>query len=632
MSTAGLSQSSPTPPWPQRPPTANSVPVGSPPVSSPNVGPNMNPAQMNPGISPPSQNPAQNPVISADRFTVSAPVSPTVVTMDQLQRRQTTPIVRLNWKQKMLLMAEHPLLFTKMKKLDQAAASQEEIYNDLYMYNKVYKSLNLINRYFFQHLLEKGILQNVKAEDGRSTLYHLYAMLTTRRAPGYQPAELVNETVNILADPEAITQKFGPLTPPTAKKILMTRNQPDLSLMGVAPPSKMLTAQDLEVESSGTCVSSSLMWYMADKEPAELARHLNELTSPMNAFFEKVKLHEISPDNPQAALNTLRENKTSFILTGPDEALVKVNLPPAGVLRAIDSQFAPTDRSYRNAVEAAYQSALTFLADHTYDPATDKIDDAGPEGEGHKGLTEMQKSVMETIIKENGGVQSVTYQAVDSKANPATPEEENNSYLYGYNRSFEQTQKDIERSLQMKEPVIIGTTDTDENGAVVMGHEITIMAQYYSPQTHELIYGVADSDDDNPKLVARRARDIIPSIHHIGFPLALAKEINQEISTNQGILTPDAQDAAHYTLLHQQTGPVPSMMEQQTGAQQVLEQQTAAQPTNQPQNPFQVAPVAAQPSSPAAPIQAVPVAPPMRTGNPAAVNNPWLQNRPLISA
>lgn len=322
-------------------------------------------------------------------------------------------------------------------------------------------------------------------------------------------------------------------------------------------------------------------------------------------------------------------------MTGPDEALVKVNLPPAGVLRAIDSQFAPTDRSYRNAVEAAYQSALTFLADHTYDPATDKIDDGGPEGEGHKGLTEMQKSVMETIIKENGGVQSVTYQAVDSKANPATPEEEGNSYLYGYNRSFEQTQKDIERSLKMKEPVVIGTTDTDENGAVVMGHEITIMAQYYSPQTHELIYGVADSDDDNPKLVARRARDIIPSIHHIGFPLALAKEINQEISTNQGIiLTPDAQDAAHYTLLHQQTGPMPSMMEQQTGAQQA-----AAQPTNQPQNPFQVAPIAAQFPSPAASTQTIPVVPPMRTENPLPGNNaanpiynPWLQNRPMVSA
>ena len=524
-------------------------------------------------------------------------------TLDQFQRNQTKPIINLDERTKLSLKTLHPLEFKELEAASGATPPHEGMYETLYMYDQVNKVLNPANRGQLKKLLKQGVLQNTKAEDGHSALYHVYAMLTTRRAQGYDAKELVNESVDLLSRPYAITQKFAPLSENAIQKILMVRNYPESGRAGVMPPSKLLTRNDLMVQESGTCVASSVMYYMADREPAELARHLNELTSPLNGFFEKVRLDEISPENPAEAIKTLKEGQIPFTFTAPGEVSVKVSLPPAGALRAIDSQAAPSDHRYRNAVETGYQCALTFLADHTYDPATDKMD-AGPDQEGQKGLTEPRKTLMETIVKENGGVQSVTYQAVDSKANPA-PGEEGNSYLYGYNRPFEQTTNDLIQSLRMKEPVVIGTTDTDESGAIVTGHELTVTGAYNDPTDHELKFVVADSDDNKPKLVVKSARELIPTIHHAGMPLHLAQRINQEIEGNQGVLVPDYNDSRNFKLLQQQNGPMPSQPLEETA------------PAIQPPNPFNL-PTPVRPQTTIVP-----------NGNPFATN-PFMQRPPLI--
>jgi hypothetical protein len=477
-------------------------------------------------------------------------------TLDQFERRQTQPIIQLSAKDRASLVALHPLEFHKFQQIGTLAAPHEGLYESLYMYDQVYKALNPFNRAQLKTLLSLGVLQNTKSEGAHSALFQLYAMLTTRRAQGYEAKALVNETVDILNRPYAITQKFAPLSEDAIQKILLARNYPESNRAGVLPPSKLLTRTDLNVEESGTCVASSVMYYMADREPAELARHLNELTSPLNAFFKRVRFDAISPENPSQALNMLQENKIPYQISGPGEATIKVNLPPAGALRAKDGQHAPMDHRYRNAIETAYQSAMTFLVCNGYDPAIDK-EDAGLDEENRKGLTEQQKSLLESIVQGNGGVQSVTYQAVDNKMNPA-PGEENNSYLFGYQRPFEQTTNDILQSLKMKEPVIVGTTDTDETGAIVTGHEITITGAYNDASDHQLKFVVADSDDNKPDLVVKSARELIPTIHHAGLPTRLAQRINQEISSVPGVLVPDMKDAANFKVLHRQDGPMPS--------------------------------------------------------------------------
>lgn len=542
-----------------------------------------------------------------------------------------------------MLKMMHPHEYQKLVAASKTAPPQEGLHETIYMYDRVKKALNPTNQGQLEALLNKDILLNRKAEDGHSTLYHLYALLATPRAAdpvskshgsGYNPSELVNETVDFLNRPEAITQKFAPLSNEASQKILMVRNSPKTysDPERIMPPTKFLEKEDLDVnDNSGTCVSSSVMHYMATREPSELVRHLNELTSPLNAFFEKVRLEEICPGNPAEALKILQENKIKPVFTGPGEILIKVSLPPAGVIRAIDSQYAPFNHRYRNAIETAYQSALTFLADYTYDPATDMMDDGS--GNGTKGLIEQKKSLMATIIKENGGVQSVTYQAVDNKLNPA-PGEEKNCYLYGYTRTFEDTENDILQSLAMGEPVVVGVTDTDETGAIVTGHEITIDAAFKDKKDGQLKFIVADSDDQKPELLVEPSQKLTPTIHHADYLIKQAQPINQKIDNLPGVMVPDFKDAQNYDILCQQKGPMPSEIQQQ---------QTQA-PLNYPVNysapippaPFNPGLGNPLPNFPNQAMYPMPVMPqfPKPAFNPAGLNNPFnLAPRPVaISA
>ncbi len=463
------------------------------------------------------------------------------------------------------------------------------------MFTQISKSLGPTSQQHLHTLLQQGVLTHQKADDGHSALYQLYGILTTPRAQGYDNRAILQETLQVLAKPYSISQRFAPTTPQAAQALLGAHRS---SVLYGGTLSPAINPQDLHVENSATCVASSVMYYMADKEPADLARHINELTSPLNAFFEKARFDEISPDNPADALNILNSHQISYSLSGPGEVLVKVENPPTGVVRAITSQGNPGSKNYRNAIGAAYQSALTYLATHSYNPATDLRDSDVP-GETSKGLTEAEKTLMEAIVKDNGGFQSVTYQAVGSKANPA-PGEENNSYLFGYNRPFEKTIQDILQALQMNEPVIIGTTDTDETGAIVAGHEITITGAYTDPKDNQLKFVVADSDDDVAGPVVKSARELIPTIHHAGLPVALARQINREIQANAGYLVPDHRDQVNFKLLARETGPMP-------------QDPTQAPPVNTAFNPFQ-------------PIQSAQPAPfPGQAFIPNYPNNPFQQ-------
>lgn len=473
------------------------------------------------------------------------------ILFDRFKQQQCQPVLTLTQQDKTNALL-HPQLYRQLQQLNTA----EDAILTLKMALQIQNNLDPLTQQKFKQLINQGVLTKGTSDDGHSALYHLYGILTTPRATGYGNRTILRETIEVLAQPYSISQRFAPTTPQVAQQLLHVRNNPGLNRSNVPPPIKPLTVQDLNVESSATCVASSVMYYMADKEPTQLARHINELTSPMNAFFEKARFSEISPDAPQQALQILKEHQIPYYISGPDEVTVKVENPPAGVIRAQNSQNLPANGQFRNAIGAAYQSAITYLVTHSYDPASDERDADAP-GETSKGLTEAEKTLMEAIIKDNGGVQSVTYQAVNNKANPASGEE-NNSYLFGYNRRFEETTNDILQALSMGQPVIIGTTDTDETGAIVAGHEITITSAYTDPQDGQLKFIVADSDDNIPEPVAKSARELIPTIHHAGLPVNLARQINQQIQSRPGYLVPDAQDQAKFKLLAHETGPMPA--------------------------------------------------------------------------
>jgi hypothetical protein len=485
---------------------------------------------------PPPYSPA-NASGSNDQFTVSKPTA--LPPFQAFQQEQCQPTVEINsaWSKTGIFLM-HPFLAMQLKhKANQPTLPQEGLAERVKMYSTLNHPLSWRGSRELRDLRKQGILDDNHSQDGHSTLYHLYAIATTPKAAGYDPKKITEQSVDCLDRPEAITQKFKPLSEAAANQLLALEHQ----------AGRNTQRQDLDVQDSATCVDASVQFSMSKKEPSELARQLNELFSPMNAFFKHAKLSEISPNNPGHALELLQQNKTPYLQIGPDEVLVQVTLQPDAMIRTIDAQHnAPHNHAYRNAVETAYQSALMHLATSSYNAATDMRDSDQP-GETSKGLTEEEKASMEAIIKSSGAVQSVTYQVVDGKPN-AKSGEEGNSYLYGYGRSFTQTATDLVNALNSGHFVIVGLTDTDPKGLIVGGHEITL-TKAFQDKDGELKFLVADSDDNMPKLVVKTARELIPQIHHAGFPLEQARQINSEIAAVPGYMVPEASDAAQFKLL-----------------------------------------------------------------------------------
>lgn len=481
---------------------------------------------------------------------------------DQFERFQSKPPVKLSTKQKVLFFLRHifsmPMAYRNIKPVE---APGEDRLTRTMMYLKVNKALSSLERDGLKTLLKEGVLDDTNTDDGHSTLYHLYSILTTPRSSGLDGERLLQETVRLLNKPYLITQKFSPLSENVAQLLMQMNNQPNkmLNRSGSVPIKSNVTFDDIEILNSATCVPSSLMYKMADRSPGELARHINELSSPLQAFYEKVKLSELSPDNPDAAYEILEANKIPYQKTSADEVMVKVPVPEAGVLRAINAHNRPISADYRTGVEALVQSSYMFLATKTYDPITDLRDDQMNPEEGSKGLTEPEKTLMENIIKDNAPIMPVTYQAVSAKVNPA-PDEEGLPFLYGYNRSFEQTTQDIIDALNMGEAVIVGFVEPWPNGAIAGGHEITITSAFVDEKDGEIKFWVIDSDDDIPRPVVKTARELVPKIHHAGLPVELATKINAEIQgmqEGQSYLIPDDSDAQNFTPVDFLNEPMP---------------------------------------------------------------------------
>jgi hypothetical protein len=497
---------------------------------------------------PPNTSPAVTNPLGIDLFSASSPNPPMPTPQDFKDRLAKLRYPKLSWEIRQVfaqLGSTHP---TESRDAQQLMAYD------------IAEALDAEGRKNFMGLLQRGTLFDTSAEDGHTSLYHLYGILKTPRAAGINNAKVLDHTVRILNKPYVITQKFTPLDPVIAQQIEVVRNNwQKMREPRVMAPNKPLTWKDIQVDNSATCVASSVMFYMADKTPSEFVRHIKELTSPRLAFTERAKLSELSPDDPSQAYEILKKNKILYYpSTSPDEVQIIVNLPYSAYLRTInDTVKDPTDT--RTGVETAYQSALTFLATPTYDPATDTRLDFYDTVVESKGLSEEEKTLMETIIKDNGGVQSVTYQVVQGKAQPK-PGEEGQPFLYGYYRTFEQITHDMLNALSKGEYIVIGITETEYNASIAGGHEITIVGATQNTQTGDIDFVVVDSDDRLPEPYLRPARELIPKIHHAGLPLALARGINNDIKALKAqniYYIPDQSDLQHFDPLLALKEPLP---------------------------------------------------------------------------
>ncbi|MDX2085788.1 MAG: hypothetical protein SFZ03_10430 [Candidatus Melainabacteria bacterium] len=497
--------------------------------------------------------------------------------------------------------------------LQNLEGSNETAFGRLRMARRIYNSLDRADRGVFQRLLANGTLTNTQSEEGHSALYYLYAILSTRRATGLNNKTVLAETIEILDRPYSISQRFDPLNPTVGRlmqwqqQALMPGNR-----SGEFAPTQPITPEAIDITRSNLCVPSSQTSREAAEMPADFVRKVNEATSPLKAYFEKASFSEISPEDPQESTvyQVLRQNNYDFFRSGPTDVTVICRVPDSAILRCMNDSMVKRPENDKNGVATLYELALAYNAARKgYHPSTDKRDaldlamvtiqnmssvsdvqkqafftvynmggapqtirntclqmlqtmpNIRPDERTqviesllfeNEGLTEMEKTLMERINVDGYSMASVNLQFVANKANPA-PDEITNTYLFGYWRSFENTTKDILDALSMGRSVIIGITAAHPDVAGWIppgwGHELRIVNAFVDPKDAELKLVMFDSDDENPNLVVRTAREIIPRVHHMGLPYEVASRVQQDIdqmmATGQ-YLIPDETDAQHF--------------------------------------------------------------------------------------
>ncbi|MFA6988740.1 MAG: hypothetical protein WC197_01610 [Candidatus Gastranaerophilaceae bacterium] len=381
---------------------------------------------------------------------------------------------------------------------------------DKAMYDELKASLPDVDKQNLDVLLKTGKLSNKASNDGSSTLENLYKILKNPRTRGLNIQKILGDTIETLANPYRITQRFGELPPELSQRLIaeeknkQMHNALGLSAEQVKKPNDPESAEDLNITNSACCVAASIEFNLADKKPAEFARYVEGLTGSDNAV--KVKMHYSDVSNnfidALSLLNQFHSNAKPL-----DWNSLEVTVAPdrAAIIRARvqNTQINPKER---NVVDTLMQSTFMQLGSQgTYNSLTDKR--YGSFNTNDKGLTEFEKNFAETIVDNDGGKTSVTYQNVDE-----------NARLIGYNADYNTILTHLQKTLDSGSNIIIGITEADQTNKIIGGHEMTIKEIKKGNKDNELYFICNDTDDDYVGAVEIKAKALIPKIHHAGIP------------------------------------------------------------------------------------------------------------------
>ena len=401
-----------------------------------------------------------------------------------------------------------PGIFTDKYKF---ATSQEKA-----MYQELKAVLDDKDRANFEVLYKTGRLQNRKSNDGTSTIYNLYNIYKKPRMQGLDSKKILSETIERLANPFVINQKFGVIPTNLATQVLQEKKT---NPANAALPNEPKALSDMHVENSASCVAASIEFSLADKKPAEFARFIEGLSSPEMAVMQNVKFENLNKNLIDAAhlLNLFNVKPTdpnwtsANIKISPDrDAIVRARVQNTYVHNPNPQSQNPKDAvKPRASVDVLLQSAFMQLgSQNTYNSLTDKR--YGSLNARDTGLTEFEKTFVESVVGNDGEKTSVVYQNVDG------------DILKGYFHPAEVVEKNILDTLATNRNVIIGITEADANKKIIGGHEITIVGS--KMVNGELFFICNDTDDDYVGALEVRAKDLVPKIHHAGIPVDVLGE------------------------------------------------------------------------------------------------------------
>jgi len=380
--------------------------------------------------------------------------------------------------------------------------------------NRIYKELNGIlsgkDKANFEILYKTGRLANRDSNDKTSTLENLYKIYKNPRITGLDNKKILSETIERIANPFVINQKFGQIPTNLANDIIKEKSNIQSTLD--QHPYDPKTLQDLDVKNSASCVAASIEFSLADKKPAEYARFVEGLSGKDMSVKQNVKLTNLNT-NVLDAIYLLKMFNIKPEKTDWNEATVKISPDRDAIIRA-RVQSTQYNGMNRSSVDVLMQSAFMQLGSQsTYNSLTDRR--YGALNANDTGLTEFEKTFVESIVNNDGEKTSMVYQNVDD-----------NAILQGYFYSPEVVQQHILTTLKQNKNVIIGITETDANKKIIGGHEITIIG--HKMKGNELYFICNDTDDNYVGENIISAKALIPKIHHAGIPVANLGNIPQE--------------------------------------------------------------------------------------------------------
>ena len=356
-----------------------------------------------------------------------------------------------------------------------------------------------------EYALKSGKLLKNNSNDKSTVLDNLYKIIKEDRDPGLDKNTILEECLEILANPYIITQTCEDIPKEYQKPIIGLITNLDTN-----PQKIMQTKWELDNMHTGTCPAASIEFDLATKHTAEFFRLVEGLTSPKHEVTKKIKLDSLS-ENTLDAVWLLNKFKTPWKKEGFDSATILLKPDENAIIRArIQNQH--KDKGERSLIDVLMQSTFMQLgSQQTYNSLTDKrAPNDWTQDDG--GLIEFEKTFVESVI-EDKNTTSVIYQNVDEEGR-----------LSGYTKDFGTIKKELLTTLKAGHNINIGYTWPDpSNGNRLAGHEITIVSYKINPNG-ELIFICQDSDDDKSEPIEMSEKELLPKIHHAGIPEAIANK------------------------------------------------------------------------------------------------------------
>ncbi len=384
-------------------------------------------------------------------------------------------------------------------------------------YEELSNELHLNYRKKLEFALKSGLLLKNNSNDKSTVLDNLYKILKEERDPGLDKINILEECLDILANPYVITQTCEDIPAPYKRQVigLITNLSED--------PKKIAEAKwELDNMHTGTCPAASIEFDLATKHTAEFFRMVEGLTSPKHEVVKTIKMDSLSEKSSEA-IWLLNKFKTPHKVNDFDNATVLLKPDEHAIIRA-RIQNHHKDPGERSIIDVLMQSTFMQLgSQQTYNSLTDKrAPNTWTQEDG--GLIDFEKTYVESVV-EDKNTTSVIYQIVDE-----------NGRLKGYEKDFGTIKKELLDTLKMGHNIIIGYTWPDpENDNKLAGHEITIVG-YKTNKDGKGVFICQDSDDNIAAPIEMTEEYLLPKIHHAGLPDSIAsRDFKYEESWKAGL-------------------------------------------------------------------------------------------------